>query len=459
MTRRRFDEVLPLMVEVLDRVLGAVAVDRGVFLRDATGRLAFYAAEAIAEPTLASAREEVRAALGDYARSDAPVVPIDASGFGRILGEAQRRALHVPSGRPSEDPDERFVRCLERRIVGADWLPPEGLRDAPSAAGPARFAFTSLKGGVGRSTALAVVASELARKGKNVLVIDFDLEAPGVGSLLLDGERTPDFGAIDYLVERNLGPVDRALVADMVGTSALTRGQGLVHVVPATGRRGQGAPGNYLAKLSRAMQEAIVADEAPVGLAQKLQEMVETLEATRAYDVVLIDVRAGLAELSSGPLLALDAEILIFVTQQRQTVEDLSYLLAYLSSATPSLQGNSADSPWRRLKLVHSKAVSSRVNELHDKLYQLFVDNLYEEDEEHVDDPFAAFNFDPDDPAAPHSPIMIPMDSAFADWDPVGDPNTIAEAYYAKTYGDLIAYVEGRLPSLASEESADDGEA
>jgi cellulose biosynthesis protein BcsQ len=42
------------------------------------------------------------------------------------------------------------------------------------------FTFYSFKGGVGRSMAMANVAWELASRGLRVLVIDFDLEAPGL---------------------------------------------------------------------------------------------------------------------------------------------------------------------------------------------------------------------------------------------------------------------------------------
>src|SRR3954469_15713569 len=40
--------------------------------------------------------------------------------------------------------------------------------------------FYSFKGGVGRSMALANVAALLCKAGKSVLVVDWDLEAPGL---------------------------------------------------------------------------------------------------------------------------------------------------------------------------------------------------------------------------------------------------------------------------------------
>src|SRR5437879_1661981 len=62
--------------------------------------------------------------------------------------------------------------------------------------------FYSYKGGVGRSMALANVASELAQRGKSVLVADFDLEAPGLASFTFNGcdRQTNDVpGLIDFI--------------------------------------------------------------------------------------------------------------------------------------------------------------------------------------------------------------------------------------------------------------------
>ena len=61
--------------------------------------------------------------------------------------------------------------------------------------------FYSFKGGVGRSMALANAVVELAQRGRRVLAVDFDLEAPGLDTF--DVLRPPDEfpGVIDFVRE------------------------------------------------------------------------------------------------------------------------------------------------------------------------------------------------------------------------------------------------------------------
>src|SRR5213078_2846099 len=65
--------------------------------------------------------------------------------------------------------------------------------------------FYSYKGGTGRSMALANVAWILASTGLKVLVIDWDLEAPGLHRyfrpFLDDTELTQSPGLIDFLTD------------------------------------------------------------------------------------------------------------------------------------------------------------------------------------------------------------------------------------------------------------------
>jgi MinD-like ATPase involved in chromosome partitioning or flagellar assembly len=61
--------------------------------------------------------------------------------------------------------------------------------------------FYSFKGGTGRSMALVNVAVELVRSGRRVLIVDFDLEAPGLDTFNLPQPKSPSKGIVDYVLE------------------------------------------------------------------------------------------------------------------------------------------------------------------------------------------------------------------------------------------------------------------
>src|SRR5262249_13442037 len=67
----------------------------------------------------------------------------------------------------------RSLTMASSAAPGADERPADGRRGTI-------YTFYSYKGGVGRSMALANVAALLARWGQRVLVLDWDLEAPGL---------------------------------------------------------------------------------------------------------------------------------------------------------------------------------------------------------------------------------------------------------------------------------------
>src|SRR6202050_1357184 len=71
--------------------------------------------------------------------------------------------------------------------------------------------FYSYRGGTGRTMALANVAWILASNGKRVLVIDWDLEAPGLHRyfqpFIDDKELTYSDGVIDFVMRYARDPV------------------------------------------------------------------------------------------------------------------------------------------------------------------------------------------------------------------------------------------------------------
>ena len=75
--------------------------------------------------------------------------------------------------------------------------------------------FYSFKGGTGRSLALANTAAELARRGKRVLMVDFDLEAPGLDTYPFKRPQGGALGIVDlihtYLQKREVPDVSSYL--------------------------------------------------------------------------------------------------------------------------------------------------------------------------------------------------------------------------------------------------------
>ena len=61
--------------------------------------------------------------------------------------------------------------------------------------------FYSFKGGVGRTMALVNAAVALAKRGRRVLVVDFDLEAPGLDTFDIFRSPKPVPGVIDFVAE------------------------------------------------------------------------------------------------------------------------------------------------------------------------------------------------------------------------------------------------------------------
>ena len=174
--------------------------------------------------------------------------------------------------------------------TGASWA-----RIGPLAGGgplpgvPPVLAFHSIKGGVGRSTAVAVLAAHQAERGRNVLVVDLDLEAPGIGALLLAQEDLPQLGILDWLVETSLRPdAEGELIQRCVGQSQLTRGRGAVDVLPALGRSAGEAPWTVVPKLGRGFIDHPGLGHSHLERVRRLVDLACS-EGTRTYDAVLVD--------------------------------------------------------------------------------------------------------------------------------------------------------------------------
>lgn len=440
-----FDDALPTLINILLTWGGSDFVEKGTVLRDASGRLSFFAATRplTAESARAihpldgeqpheSEEDELDAlgrlivnTLGAYARTDRPVVYPTEGGDAPMVTSSERLPIRI---------GEQFCYVVDRRIVGSGWL----ADPAPPASTTPRIVFASLKGGVGRSTAMTVAAADLARRGKNVLVIDLDLEAPGVGHLLLDGDRLPDYGALDFLVEDGVGGIAHSLLPHFVGTSQLTSSEGgVVDVLPAIGRKSESAPENILAKLARAMIEDVT-DTGIVSVGEQISSMIDRIAALRSYDAVLIDSRAGLAELAAPAVIGLGATVLLFGTAQRQSIEGYRALFAALQLLAQRDLAQERNAEWRlALRPVYAKSsmkieTSERFRE---EIYELYSEYIYDAEPDAGDGTqIDSLRYLKKDPSAPHTPLVIPFNPAFVDFDPARAPDQLTTAFYEQSF-------------------------
>jgi cellulose biosynthesis protein BcsQ len=96
--------------------------------------------------------------------------------------------------------------------------------------------FYSFKGGVGRTMALVNVAAELVRRGRKVLVVDFDLEAPGLETYKHLRPPKPAPGIVEYVTEFRRTQEVPNLLDHIYETKPIGKKGGRLWVMPA-GRR------------------------------------------------------------------------------------------------------------------------------------------------------------------------------------------------------------------------------
>ncbi|NGZ11754.1 MAG: TIR domain-containing protein [Nitrospira sp. LK70] len=196
------------------------------------------------------------------------------------------------------------------------------------------FTFYSYKGGTGRTMALANIAWILASRGKRVLVIDWDLEAPGLhryfAPFLSDPKLSETDGLMEFLaryvvdVTKEL-PEDTALddkwyrpYADIKRYAEPIEWQfpdsGGIDIVGA-GRQNA----SYGARVNRFDWDGFYKR---FGGGAFLDETVEQMKA--AYHYVLIDSRTGISDTSGICTIHLPDALVVFYTLNNQSIEGAS---------------------------------------------------------------------------------------------------------------------------------------
>ena len=338
-----------------------------------------------------------------------------------------------------------MIPFLDRGVIGGDWL---GARETASCTDSAscankRVVFFGLKGGVGRTTALCMTARHFSRLGLKVLVVDVDLESPGLGSLLLPQSDLPSLGIIDWFMEDGLEQDTSEILDEVVATSSLAADfRGSIRVAPAFGRDEKG----YIPKLSRVYADlARPGNQCHNSFADRFLRMLGEIEEKVRPDLVLLDSRAGLHDIAATLLVKVpNALRLLFAHNSPQTWAGYELLFRHwqafprnLANFRDGLQLVDAMMPETGREAHRESFVSSG--------YLLFNNTLYEDIEagKEIGD---AFNFQEDDSEAPHFGPAISWDRKFMEFNPNESGSSFHEEDLIRVvFGSLITCVAQRL--------------
>jgi len=159
--------------------------------------------------------------------------------------------------------------------------------------------FYSYKGGVGRSLLITNTARFLSLSGRRVVVLDLDLEAPGLLYKLGDAEareaaaRGERLGVVDYLADLfETGAPPASLDPYLVTVPTPPDLDGSIRLLPA----GAAPHPRYWERLE-ALGELRRAREPDLDLAMVLLDLAGRIEEELTADYLLIDARTGVTEL------------------------------------------------------------------------------------------------------------------------------------------------------------------
>ncbi len=192
---------------------------------------------------------------------------------------------------------------------------------------PLVVTFYSFKGGVGRSTSLAMVARDLAVNHKlNVVVVDFDLEAPGLGTLFPDDQynRKVKYGVLDYLHQRWIdSSATEPSIADCIQSIDLGSRRGRLYVIDA----GQ-FDENYVHRLADLDVESMYQRRGRELLEQFQSDIVSQVNP----DVILIDARTGFNRLGGIAVLDLAHLVVLCLSPNIQGRQGTHWVVAAIQN-------------------------------------------------------------------------------------------------------------------------------
>jgi MinD-like ATPase involved in chromosome partitioning or flagellar assembly len=450
-------DVLETLVRLVETWPGRADLERACVVRDLQGRIRLAIRAAAGKtPDIAGLEREITANLGNWFAGPALWTGASSQEQRRLAQNlVERLQARWPAGWPKiwkdptggQHPITTGLWCGEQRARTKDvWIhegpvkPPWDLHERT----PAIVSFYSFKGGVGRTTTLGIVARQLARSGRHVVVIDLDLEAPGLGRFFdVQTER----GILDLLSEHAAtGEIDRQDPG--LYFKQLEEGTGTITVYPV----GQ-MDWSYVERLA-------CLDYAPRAKAQSsavetaLRAILKDVMSRLKPDYIFLDARAGLHDLGGLSLHALAHVDVLVGRAGRATLDGFQLVLEALARRRYEQD--------LRVVVVQSfvpfpvtgeEATRSR-DDWALALYEAFTPTLYERIYTQRGDDLPTVS----DIAAMHHPWVIPQYDSIGRIDRIQDiDRTVLDSESFAALSARIVERCGRSPIATDEADEEDG--
>ena len=239
--------------------------------------------------------------------------------FAQVARENWEKEYHPVSER---------IWVIEKFLTNSYWNSSENKRSKHRNLKAELISFYSFKGGVGRTTTMVMAAIELAKRGKQVVMVDFDLEAPGISSLFPE-ESMSKYGVLDFFLE-NAVTSDDINIDEYVYTVSdychVNQAGGELYVVPAYGQVCKDDEELYRKNLMRFNLDI------PEYLEEKtpIDELLMKIDGFLHPDYIFIDTRSGLHQIGGITLARYSDMSVLFFFGSKQNVDGMGMVIPAL---------------------------------------------------------------------------------------------------------------------------------
>lgn len=195
--------------------------------------------------------------------------------------------------------------------------------------------FYSYKGGVGRSLALSNIANRFSEFGKKVCIMDFDLEAPGLHLKFDSGIKGGiKKGLVDYIYDFSTHSKIPKSINNYVTEIKFKQKnrQTNISLIAA----GNTLIKDYWIKLSEINWNKLFYHENSLGV-DFFYNLKEQIKAQINPDILLIDSRTGITDISGITMSIMADEIVLFGANNKENLQGLSQVIKTLAIPSNSI--------------------------------------------------------------------------------------------------------------------------